>query len=385
MSDLETIIIYAGIMQYLLYDKGALRSPESSLVVFSSLRSILPKDLAATIFELLKIHIGMSLQDALGLVPVLVTYERLPPLFYYLSETDKLYYLAIDKLKPMRKRELSAPVKEAEDARIKDNLRRIKTSSSEAMRSEQLRLEHENGVLIAEQAKALYTDGSYNEITHRVLPPLSRLEFQAILKSDARDGIRTARERYNIVGLYRISATAFSQGSVSGTHVPDLAPFHNYGMSIEETFSRVRKHHVMGSNPRKPPFHPFDGLRSNYETARLSLMAALTASETAQARIDVAQMQVNAAREVLSAETASSESTDRVLKQKQLQLLDLKKKLGAASAAFERARKESEDAKAQLESETRRFGAIHSETHRKTLEETNWSRRRIWMPKNPED
>ncbi len=317
MSTFETVIYYAGVMKFLLSDVREKGLKVSPLVLFSRIRSVLPQEMQSVLIELLEIFISM--EQVLGMIPVMKPYKRLLPLFYYLSGTETLYYTTEDRLLPMHKKLLKRPAplflrtvqvevgprvyteeqifEEVEYTDQQEKLFEIGKLEQERIDQLRERIEkftdsaelanekHRLGTYLREQTGTLYSPGCSNVIEHRVLTDLTPKERVSISATDARSAIFECARMFSSVYPKRFTNEDLHNSSTP--IVSKFAPIYNFGMSVEQTLTGVRNYQLQTAD--RAPVKPFMDLQGAYmknEEQMLALMKNAKELEACKEKLD---------------------------------------------------------------------------------------------------
>jgi hypothetical protein len=242
-----------------------------SLGALERITEYLPDEMLVTLREMLGIYISMKSQRLIGVTPVTTSYERLPPLFYYLSGNESLYYTINDTLIDTK----STTLDEETRYNIKEKLEyledELRNGRSNTTLKNQIRI-------LQEQLNSyIYTRGTLNEITHRSLPTLDLPQRAKLFGSLAKSSIEECCMRYNAIVARPIDPEEL-QTIEDSIFAPTLNPFFNYYMSISQTFTRVRDHRVV-SGRKDTRLCRFDMLQAENEENR-SLLSELLSVRT---------------------------------------------------------------------------------------------------------
>jgi hypothetical protein len=279
MTTLSTLIIYAGVMQYLIREQtvsGRLKdlTTSESLVALSAIQKLLPDPMSRTLLRMLGIYSSMKSQRLLGICPVTTEYERLPPLFYYLSGTEALYYTVGDTLQDVKKVPISDSARDSILAKIKHYEGEIRNPSITATEKD---IHIRDIRILREQLESFYfTKGSKNEIVHKELPALTKEERIAIVTGpDSPEGLKAfiseCRKKFNSITAVGVSPSDLTRFTDEPFFTQELSPFFNYNMSITQTFAKVRDHRLTSAGRHLSTKRPFESLRLEYEEARSTL------------------------------------------------------------------------------------------------------------------
>lgn len=206
-------------------------------------------------------------------------YDRLPPLFYILSRMEALYYTAGDKLLIMRKIPLNSHERQYEMGQIASAKKRLSKYSEGQEKERREKAKHELDVYTSEFNANLYSSGCENEIEHISLRNLTIEERKAIIESPAKDYIIDTLDRFKKIYLDNFTLNDLRNKSTPA--VREVAPIYNFGMSMEETFMRVKKHEQPSKSGRGIPERPFDKLLKDYAENEKTLRNGLSNTNTA--------------------------------------------------------------------------------------------------------
>jgi len=268
-SNLQTIIFYAGVMNYLIPRERRKKSDEIHdteqdflMSQYGKIYGSLTDEMREILFELLKIYGMMESKGLLGVIPVMTPYKRLHPLFYYLSQTERLFYTVEDHLLTMR------PIKQVEDPLATESalinelqkeierIERTKEPSTNLENLKRMKRIHE-----AEHEAILYTNGCSNKIEYRGLKNLAPEERKRLQESEAGKYIMGVFGRYNEISIDRCGTDDLMNGNTFISLEP--APIYNFGMSMIETFQSVENRSI--PCPGKQDIRPFKSLLKKYE------------------------------------------------------------------------------------------------------------------------
>jgi hypothetical protein len=246
----------------------ALISKESSLnalALFGKLTNIFSDDMRSKLFELMKIYFLMKDQRILGIVPVLVPYKRMPPLFYILSGTEKMFYTVSDTLIHMSEITPSQDTIEAEEGNISDIHRRIDVlmkRGNPANAAEVEALRHQESIATKEKKGVAYTRGTREHIEYEILEDLdSEVRQKLLRKDDVSSFIHASLKIFNAISPSTISWERFQTVRAGDTNLV-ASPFPNYEMSVIDSFTQVTNAYV--EDPIKGVILPFDRLRRDH-------------------------------------------------------------------------------------------------------------------------
>jgi hypothetical protein len=185
-----------------------------------------------------------------------------------------LYYTSTDRLIDVK----ASTVEEATRAEMLGKIRAIQSGISGARvpktAADKDRLEHE-AKLIQEQIDAIiFTPGCSNKIEHRELTPLTKKQCEVLINGPAGEAIQSCRKKFNTISVNRVSPEQLSSGN-EVLDAPEMSPFYNYGMSIEQTFARVRDRRITTTGGFETSKRFFDPLRIDLESNRTDLSSAM--------------------------------------------------------------------------------------------------------------
>jgi hypothetical protein len=244
----ETIIFYAGVFRYLIYqDDGIDR--EDPFAMIGSIRNLMTEEMRTVLLNLISIRYTMKSQNILGLVPVLQPYERLHPLFYYLSETENLYYTIQDRLIPSKEKfqELSDDASDAIQ-RLEVEINQLKESKSKDKKVilEELRiLEREKNIRETEIKRIILGETTKKKINHINLEDLNEVQRTGLINSFTRKEILKTLELFKERFPSRLNQTGLVKTST--LIVINMTPLYNFDMSMISTQQRAEKYTIDNS------------------------------------------------------------------------------------------------------------------------------------------
>jgi hypothetical protein len=243
------------------------KDAEESLELFGSLRHTLPDEMRNRLFDLLKTYSSMKDQGILGIVPVLRPYERLHPLFYFLSDTEKIYYTVEDTLTEMKKYDARQDTINPIEYDIRTTRAEIDRLTTDAFvsggdnRALIDPLRHRLNVLTNDIQKFTYSKGHKGEIEHAELKRLTRDQRRALTDNeDVGMFIRKSCDIYNSFTLTKVEWAEFREHGIEDK-ASALGHIFNFNMSIISSFKQVSAMETPNSNPRFSSIRPFDKIR----------------------------------------------------------------------------------------------------------------------------
>jgi hypothetical protein len=282
MTEIETLVIYAGTMRAILAGNKNRESfiGESQLSTFKNLTPSMTSEMREILFPILTNWISLKRDDLIGSMPALHTTPRLHPMFYYLADLRDMFYTVDDtfvkmSIKGIPKEQLNQDlmdeaiggvkirdISEKLDSDIPHKLRVSLTAELEGLKEAQKHRDERKRLRI-------YTPGTEFEIEYMDLETIS-------ITKDSFDG-KSARERilqavkphiYSTLELLSSAGIKVMWNSLtkSATIIrPKMNHFYNHQMDMLSTFNLVANHReTIVHKGHNREIQPFSRLRKQF-------------------------------------------------------------------------------------------------------------------------